>query len=99
MRPRDRAQGMEKSCRRNQHEVLATAAPHRCAASRARLPGQSRRLDGSSLFDYLIGPSSSDGGMVRPRALAVLRLMTSSNLVGCWTGRSPAFAPLKILST
>jgi hypothetical protein len=25
---------------------------------------------------------SSDGGIVRPRALAVLRLMTSSNLVG-----------------
>ena len=29
---------------------------------------------------------------------AVLRLMTSSNLVGCWTGRSLGFAPFKILS-
>src|SRR5262249_53234625 len=27
--------------------------------------------------------NSSVGGMVRPRALAVLRLMTSSNFVGC----------------
>ncbi len=41
----------------------------------------------------------SDGGMVRPRALAVLRLMTSSNLVGCSTGRSAGLAPLRILST
>ena len=36
--------------------------------------------------------------MVRPRALAVLRLMTSSNFVGCSMGRSPALAPLRILS-
>src|SRR6266481_4644370 len=42
---------------------------------------------------------SSDGGIVRPRALAVLRLMTSSNFVGCSMGRSPGFAPLRIMST
>jgi hypothetical protein len=42
---------------------------------------------------------SSDGGIVRPRALAVLRLMTSSNFVGCSMGRSPGLAPLRILST
>ncbi len=42
---------------------------------------------------------SSDRGIVRPRALAVLRLITSSNLVGCSTGRSPGLAPLRILST
>src|SRR5215510_12278750 len=28
---------------------------------------------------------STDGGIVRPRAFAGLRLITSSNLVGCWT--------------
>src|SRR5258705_11453262 len=39
------------------------------------------------------------GGTVRPRALAVLRLITSSNLVGCSTGRSDGFAPRRILST
>src|SRR2546426_12783810 len=38
-------------------------------------------------------------GIVRPRALAVLRLITSSNFVGCSTGRSPGLAPLRILST
>src|SRR4029450_1043760 len=42
---------------------------------------------------------STDGGIVRPRTLAVLRLITSSNLVGCSTGRSAGFAPLRILST
>ncbi len=33
------------------------------------------------------------------RAFAVLRLMTSSNFVGCSTGRSAGLAPLRILST
>src|SRR5262249_49370162 len=41
---------------------------------------------------------SSDCGIVKPSALAVLRLMTSSNLVGCSTGRSAGFAPLRIWS-
>jgi hypothetical protein len=40
--------------------------------------------------------ASSDGGTVRPSALAVLRLMTNSNLVGCWTGKSAGLAPLRI---
>src|SRR6516225_3211274 len=40
-----------------------------------------------------------DGGIVSPSALAVFRLMTSSNLVGCWTGRSAGLAPFRILST
>src|SRR5262245_1273439 len=31
--------------------------------------------------------ASSVGGIVSPRALAVLRLITSSNLVGCATGK------------
>src|SRR5262249_22602898 len=43
--------------------------------------------------------SSSDGGIVRPSAFAVLRLMTNSNFVGCSTGRSAGRAPLRILST
>ena|ERR1700730_3557256 len=41
----------------------------------------------------------SEGGIARPSAFAVLRLMTSSNFVGCSTGRSDGFAPLRILST
>src|SRR5262249_33034643 len=38
-------------------------------------------------------------GTFSPSALAVLRLMASSNLVGCSTGRSLGLAPFRILST
>ena len=43
--------------------------------------------------------ASSDGGISRPSALAVLRLMTSSYLVGACTGRSAGFSPLRMRST
>jgi hypothetical protein len=39
---------------------------------------------------------SSAGGMGRPSAFAVLRLKTSSNLVGCTTGRLAGFSPLRM---
>src|SRR5215510_1593039 len=43
--------------------------------------------------------SRSVCGIVIPNTAAVLRLMTSSNFVGCCTGRSPGLAPFRILST
>src|SRR5262245_36822925 len=43
--------------------------------------------------------ASSDGGTVRPSALAVLRLSTSSYLVDACTGRSAGFSPLRMRST
>src|SRR5689334_11963612 len=43
--------------------------------------------------------ASSAGGTVRPSALAVLRLIANSYLVGCWTGRLAGMVPLRILST
>src|SRR5205807_8441067 len=43
--------------------------------------------------------ASSIGGIVRPSALAVLRLITSSYLVGFCTGTSAGFSPLRIRST
>src|SRR5262249_35124398 len=43
--------------------------------------------------------SSTVGWMVRPSSLPVLRLIISSNLVGCSTGISPGFPPLKIILT
>src|SRR5262245_50525389 len=49
-----------------------------------------------TLADHSITASaraSNVSGRVRPRTLAVVRLTTTSNLVGCWTGRSPGFAP------
>ena len=38
------------------------------------------------------------GGIVTPRARAVLAFTTSSNRVGCSTGRSAGLAPFRILS-
>src|SRR5262249_15635408 len=43
--------------------------------------------------------ASTDVGTSRPSALAVLRLFTSSYLVGAWTGRSAGFSPLRMRST
>src|SRR5262245_5649033 len=43
--------------------------------------------------------ASRVGGTSMPSALAVLRLITSSNVLGCSTGISAGFAPRRILST
>src|SRR4029077_9889888 len=43
--------------------------------------------------------SRNDSGIIRPSALAVVRLRTNSNLVGCSTGISPGLVPRRILST
>src|SRR5580704_3350646 len=40
--------------------------------------------------------ASSMGGMVRPSARAVGRLITKSNLVDCTTGRSIGFSPFRM---
>ena len=42
--------------------------------------------------------AKSPGGKVRPSIVAALRLRTSLNRVGCSTGRSAGFDPLRILS-
>ena len=42
--------------------------------------------------------ASTCGGIVRPICFAVFRLIKSSNLVGCSTGKSAGLAPLRILS-
>jgi hypothetical protein len=57
---------------------------------------RNKRLDAA----YSITSSamaSSVGGTLMPSALAVLRLMTNSNLVGCTTGKSAGLSPLRIL--
>ena len=58
---------------------------------------QKRTLPAYSIT--LSARSSSVGGTVRPSALAVLRLITSSYLVGACTGRSAGFSPLRMRST
>jgi molybdate transport system substrate-binding protein len=68
------------------------------------LPGRARsgRMQRSKQHLYSITLSaraSSIGGTSSPSARAVLRLMTSSYLVGACTGRSAGFSPLRMRST
>ena len=57
---------------------------------------RNKRLDACSITSWAV--TSSEFGTVRPSAFAVLRLITSSSLVGNSTGRSPGRAPLRIVS-
>ena len=57
--------------------------------------GHKQTLRGTENLAYSITSSavaSMVGRNLRPSALAVLRLSTNLNLVGCCTGKSPAFA-------
>src|SRR5215510_14602582 len=80
-------------------------APHPFALLRARRERPRRR---AAVQRHELAPlhsitssarASSVGGTSMPSAFAVVRLTTSSNLVGCSTGRSAGFAPRRILST
>src|SRR5204863_1146302 len=76
---------------------------------RALLPARSERPGGRAAeqrdelaaFHSITSSAmaSSLSGTVRPSALAVLRLTTSSSLVGSSTGMSAGLAPLRILLT
>jgi hypothetical protein len=64
------------------------------------LPDLSRCSKLSSLYSMTSSArASTAGGIVRPRALAVLRLITKSYLVGACTGMSAGFSPLRMRST
>ena len=57
---------------------------------------------GLPTINYLMTLSaraSTFGGIVRPICFAALRLMMSSNFVGCSTGKSAGLVPFRILST
>ena len=47
----------------------------------------------------LVACTIMESGIFIPSAFAVFMLMINSNLVGCSIGKSPGFAPLRILST
>src|SRR5262245_42691621 len=78
-------------------------APHAVARLRARRDRPRRRAanncDELPPFHSITSSAraSSMNGTSRPRALAVFRLMSSSNLVDCRTGRSVGLAPLRML--
>src|SRR5262249_16461167 len=76
--------------------------PQRKASARRRAAEQRDELATLHRRNHSITSSAratNVGGMVRPSARAVCRLMTNSNLVGCWTGKWDGSAPLSILST
>jgi hypothetical protein len=67
---------------------------------RKRLVGATRRPLQVQRTHSMISSAraSTVGGMASPSAFEALRLITSSNLVGCSTGRSAGLAPFRILS-
>src|SRR5262249_43236636 len=81
----------EKSDERN--PALLRACRERPRGSRA-----AEQRDELAAFRSITSSAraSSVGGISRPSAFAVLRLITNSNLVGSWTGRSPGFSPFSI---
>src|SRR6516165_1669346 len=91
-----------------QCEVSHAVGPFRLLRARCERPGRRRaasqrdelaplHLRGHSITSS--ARASKVGGSSKPKALAVFRLTTNSNLVPCCTGRSAGFAPLRILST
>src|SRR5262249_13461722 len=85
----------------------ASACPHSnrhicCTAEDARLVPRRDSCTAAKCVSYSITSSanvSTVGRIFRFSAFAVLRLITSSNLVGCSTGMSAGFTPRRILFT
>jgi len=76
-------------------------------ADSVRWTSQVRKVPTSTPAPQQLEPYSSTSSainrnsrfIVSPSSLAVFKLTSSSNLVGCSTGRSAGFAPFRILST
>ena len=79
--------------------ITGIACCARAASGHAAAPTSSVMNSRRCSFDHLVGAGEHIGGTSRPSALAVLRLMTSSNLVGSCTGSSPGLAPRRMRST
>jgi hypothetical protein len=73
-------------------DVSQVPKPDSCSAA-----NEVHKLDAYSITSS--ARASTLAGMSRPSALAVLRLITSSYLVGACTGRSAGFSPLRMRST
>jgi hypothetical protein len=81
-------------------------APHPFALLRARCEWPCNRRAAEKRDELAASHSMTSsasarrfGGTSRPSAFAVFRLITSSNLVGCMTGRSAGFSPLRMRPT
>jgi hypothetical protein len=83
---------------RTQVEHIESGSPPK-SRHLADMPGQPLGANNKSEALHSITSSActrTDGGIVRPSAFAVLRLMTSSNFVGWTTGKSAGLVPLSI---
>src|SRR5262245_15417172 len=76
--------------------LLRARHPRPCHRRPAEQPNEVATTDHSITSS---ARASSVGGTSRPSALAVLRLITNSYLVGACTGRSAGFSPLRMRST
>src|SRR6516164_4230423 len=83
-------EGDDRQCR-----LLRARAERRC---HHHTPNQRNELAPPHSITSLASVSTL-GGIVRPSGFAAFKLMIKSNFTGCWTGRSPGFSPLRILST
>jgi hypothetical protein len=80
------------------HVSFGQLRTSRCMGS-CRLCAITGLMQCSKMHLYSITSSasaSSFAGISRPSVFAVLKLITSSNLVGCTTGRSAGFSPLRM---
>src|SRR5262249_47705842 len=93
--------------RRGRRQIANTHGLHRLLRLRRQRPRRRRAAEQRDELAALhrcnhsitsSARASSVGGTSRPSALAVLRLITRSYLVGCSTGMSLGFAPRRILS-
>ena len=90
-----RCTAMDKFHSAKQSGTAPSVLPRTC---QCRLPARS----GHPRACYSITESARskiDCGILSPSALASFKLMTNSNLVGCWIGNSPGFAPSRIFAT
>jgi hypothetical protein len=85
-----------------QNRTLTLVQPMSALPPKADIGTQSRNVrfvPKADMIAYSITSSaraSSVAGISRPSDFAVLRLIANSNLVGCWTGKSAGFSPLRI---
>src|SRR5262249_2338484 len=87
--------------RRQQADERLTCRLLRASRERPRdRPATEQRDEIASIHSITSSARASTvAGTSRPSALAVLRLITSSYLVGACTGRSAGFSPLRMRST
>jgi hypothetical protein len=97
---------VRSTCSRRSRHVrfapIASEPSHRSDSTRCAISGPMHRnkprtrLHGPYYSITSSARARMPGGTVRPNALAVSRLITSSNLIDCMTGRSAGFSPLRI---